>query len=246
MEFIEGSDLSELLKRRKVPFPLAEVLRWADELLDALDYLHTQDPPVVHRDIKPPNIKLTPRGSVVLLDFGLAKGLPSQTDAGTASSIFGYSLSFAPLEQMQGSGTDTRSDLYSFAATLYHLLTGVRPPDALTRAGATVKQTARPAASAAGAGRRRCTGAASPAGGGEAYSAGVEPRLFCARLPRLCYTPPKLKETSAAASKSRHVFLSRCFPGRWPRALTPKCLRRSQNRRVLGSVRFFPLASLSL
>jgi serine/threonine protein kinase len=141
MEFIEGSDLSDVLKQRKIPFPLADVLRWADELLDALDYLHTQEQPVVHRDIKPPNIKLTPRGKVVLLDFGLAKGLPSQTASGTAaSSIFGYSLSFAPLEQMQGSGTDARSDLYSLAATLYYLLTCVRPADALTRASATVKQ----------------------------------------------------------------------------------------------------------
>jgi eukaryotic-like serine/threonine-protein kinase len=139
MEFIEGSDLSELLKQRKVPFPLADVLSWADELLEALDYLHTQDPPVVHRDIKPSNIKLTTTGRVVLLDFGLAKGMPSQADAATASSVFGYSLSFAPLEQMQGSGTDPRSDLYSLAATLYFLLTGLRPTDALTRAAATVK-----------------------------------------------------------------------------------------------------------
>lgn len=139
MEFIEGSDLSELLKQRKVPFPLADVLRWADELLDALEYLHAQEPPVVHRDIKPPNIKLTPHGRVVLLDFGLAKGMPSQTASDPTSSVFGYSLSFAPLEQMQGMGTDPRSDLYSLAATLYFLLTGVRPPDALTRAAAVVK-----------------------------------------------------------------------------------------------------------
>jgi serine/threonine protein kinase len=139
MEFIEGSDLSELLRLRKVPFPLADVLRWADELLDALEYLHAQEPPVVHRDIKPPNIKLTPQGRVVLLDFGLAKGSSAQTASGTASSVFGFSLSFAPLEQMQGAGTDTRSDLYSLAATLYFLLTCVRPPDALTRAAAAVK-----------------------------------------------------------------------------------------------------------
>jgi serine/threonine protein kinase len=140
MEYIEGSDLSELLKRRKVPFPLADVLRWADELLDALEYLHTQQPPVVHRDIKPQNISLTTHGKIVLLDFGLAKGLPAQTASGTASSVFGYSLNFAPLEQMQGTGTDPRSDLYSLAATLYYLLTAVRPTDALTRAAAAVKQ----------------------------------------------------------------------------------------------------------
>jgi serine/threonine protein kinase len=141
MEFIEGSDLAELMKQRKVPFPLTDVLRWADELLDALDYLHTQDPPVVHRDIKPPNIKLTSRGKIVLLDFGLAKGAPSQTAAGgTASSVHGFSLNFAPLEQMEGSGTGPRSDLYSLAATLYFLLTGVRPPDAVARAVASIKE----------------------------------------------------------------------------------------------------------
>jgi serine/threonine protein kinase len=141
MEFIEGSDLAELMKQRKVPFPLTDVLRWADELLDALDYLHTQDPPVVHRDIKPPNIKLTSRGKIVLLDFGLAKGAPSQTAAGgTASSVHGFSLNFAPLEQMEGSGTGPRSDIYSLAATLYFLLTGVRPPDAVARAVASIKE----------------------------------------------------------------------------------------------------------
>lgn len=141
MEFIEGSDLAELMKQRKVPFPLTDVLRWADELLDALDYLHTQEPPVVHRDIKPPNIKLTSRGKIVLLDFGLAKGSPSQTAAdGTASSVHGYSLNFAPLEQMEGSGTGPRSDIYSLAATLYFLLTGLRPPDAVARAIAAIKE----------------------------------------------------------------------------------------------------------
>lgn len=140
MEFIEGFDFAELLTRRKVPFPVTDVLRWADELLDALDYLHTHEPPIVHRDIKPPNIKLTPRGKVVLLDFGLAKGAPAQSASGAASSVFGYSLNFAPLEQMQGSGTDPRSDLYSLAATLYSFLTGVRPPDAVTRASAVIKE----------------------------------------------------------------------------------------------------------
>jgi serine/threonine protein kinase len=141
MEFIEGFDFAELLTRRKVPFPLGDVLRWADELLDALDYLHTQEPSVIHRDIKPPNIKLTPRGKVMLLDFGLAKGTPTpdKTASGTAKSVFGFSLNFAPLEQMQGSGTDPRSDIYSLAATLYSLLTGVRPPDALARASATIR-----------------------------------------------------------------------------------------------------------
>jgi serine/threonine protein kinase len=137
MEFIEGDELAELLQQRGA-FPLADVLRWADELLDALDYLHTHEPPIVHRDIKPQNMKLTSRGQIVLLDFGLAKGAATATRASATASVFGYSRSYAPLEQIQGTGTDTRSDLYSLGATLYHLLTGIAPTDGLTRAGAVI------------------------------------------------------------------------------------------------------------
>lgn len=110
-------------------------------MLDALDYLHHQDVPVIHRDIKPQNLKVNSRGDIILLDFGLAKGNP--TDAGhqtAAKSIFGYSRNYASLEQIQGTGTDPRSDLYSLAATLYHLLTNVAPEDALTRAMAVLSQ----------------------------------------------------------------------------------------------------------
>ncbi|HEX8180596.1 MAG TPA: serine/threonine-protein kinase [Pyrinomonadaceae bacterium] len=139
MEYIEGSDLSDLLDARNGgAFPCADVLAWADELLNALDYLHTQTPPIIHRDIKPQNLKLTTRGQIVLLDFGLAKGTPLQMHASTTASIFGYSRNYAPLEQIQGTGTDARSDLYSLGATLYHLLTGTAPVDALTRASAIV------------------------------------------------------------------------------------------------------------
>jgi serine/threonine protein kinase len=138
MEFIEGSDLSDLIKERNGAFPVADVLAWADALLDALDYLHTHEPPVVHRDIKPQNVKLTPRGQIVLLDFGLAKGTSTETRANLTASVFGYSRNYAPLEQIQGTGTDSRSDLYSLAATLYHMLTGAPPVDALTRASAII------------------------------------------------------------------------------------------------------------
>jgi hypothetical protein len=137
MEYIPGEDLSEMLAKRVSPFPIPDTMAWADQLLDALDYLHTQEMPVVHRDIKPQNLKLTPRGQVILLDFGLAKGNP--TDSGhqtNTKSVFGYSRVYAPLEQIQGTGTDPRSDLYSLSATIYHLMTGVPPEDALTRATA--------------------------------------------------------------------------------------------------------------
>ena len=139
MQFIPGDDLSEMMTRKKGPFPVNQVLTWADQLLDALDYLHTQDPQIVHRDIKPQNLKLTSRGQIILLDFGLAKGQAGDISRVTTSaSIFGYTPNYAPLEQIQGLGTDARSDLYSLAATLYHLMTGVKPPDALTRAAAVV------------------------------------------------------------------------------------------------------------
>jgi serine/threonine protein kinase len=134
MEFISGDDLEILLAQRGEPFAFEQVLAWADELLKALDYLHNQDPPILHRDIKPANLKLTPQGEIILLDFGLAKGTAGQTSSVmTSRSVFGFTPNFAPLEQIQGTGTGPRSDLYALAATIYYLMTEVIPPDALTR-----------------------------------------------------------------------------------------------------------------
>src|SRR5215475_3212056 len=117
MQYIAGEDLAAMLAARNGPFSQDDVLRWADQLCDALDYLHTQDPQI---------LKLTARGQVVLLDFGLAKGSAGQLTAVTTSaSIFGYTPNYAPLEQVQGLGTDARSDIYSLGATLFHLATNV-------------------------------------------------------------------------------------------------------------------------
>jgi serine/threonine protein kinase len=149
MQFIPGDDLSEMMTRKRSPFPPNQVLTWADQLLDALDYLHTQEPQIVHRDIKPQNLKLTSRGQIILLDFGLAKGQAGEISRiTTAASIFGYTPNYAPLEQIQGLGTDSRSDLYALGATLYHLITNVKPPDALTRAAALVNGQPDPLANA--------------------------------------------------------------------------------------------------
>lgn len=143
MDFIPGQDLSELMKNG--PVGTKDVSEWADQLLDALEYLHSQTPPVIHRDIKPQNLKLTARNQIILLDFGLAKGFAGQLSRVTTSgSIFGYTPNYAPLEQIQGTGTDPRSDLYSLAATLYHLLTARVPPDVLTRLTATTDGLADP------------------------------------------------------------------------------------------------------
>jgi len=140
MQFIPGRDLEQFLEERRMRdlglLPVDRVLRWADQLLDALEYLHGDKTPIIHRDIKPANLKLTPHDEVVLLDFGLAKS--AATRISQSGSLHGYSLHYAPLEQVEGTGTDPRSDLYSLAATLHHLLTGEIPPTAVARAVATL------------------------------------------------------------------------------------------------------------
>jgi serine/threonine protein kinase len=147
MQFIPGSDLEQLLVERLAknsgPFPIGQALAWADQLLGALEYLHGHEPPIIHRDIKPQNLKLTPRGEVILLDFGLAKGAASEMSQ-SGESLHGYSRHYAPLEQMSGKGTDARSDLYSLAATMHRLMTGEIPPDAMVRRAATASGQADP------------------------------------------------------------------------------------------------------
>jgi len=131
MEFIPGEDLGALLERRKEGFDPPQVMEWAGTLLDALEYIHSQYPPVIHRDIKPQNLKLTPQGELFLIDFGLAKDASTPTRAG--KSVHGFTLAYAPPEQIKREGSDARSDLFSLAATLYHLLTHQFPQDARLR-----------------------------------------------------------------------------------------------------------------
>jgi serine/threonine-protein kinase len=138
MDFVGGQDLRQLMeeKRRRGEFLDEEqVLQWADQLCDALEYLHSQDPPVLHRDIKPANIKLTPGGLIKLVDFGLVKLLAAD-DSNTVTVLQGRgTVAYTPLEQYGGDTghTDVRSDIYSLGATLYHLLTNQPPADAKQR-----------------------------------------------------------------------------------------------------------------
>jgi serine/threonine protein kinase len=138
MDYVPGQDLHEMLgaaMREGHPLPERQVLEWAEQLCNALDYLHSQDPPILHRDIKPSNIKITPAGQVKLVDFGLVKLLSSDEER-TITVVQGRgSVQYTPLEQYgrDGGHTDVRSDIYALSATLYHLMTGKPPLDAKSR-----------------------------------------------------------------------------------------------------------------
>src|SRR4028119_204336 len=139
MEHISGEDMAKRLETNSSSFPISWVLFWADQLLDALNYLHSHEPPIIHRDIKPQNLKLTDENSIILLDFGLSKNNAGDTwhiPSGSTGSVVGYTPHYAPMEQIRGTGTSPRSDIYALSATIYQLMSNVVPSDALTRADA--------------------------------------------------------------------------------------------------------------
>ncbi len=148
MQFIAGTDLARIIAQQPGPFPRDQVIAWADQLLDALIYLHSHDRQVIHRDIKPHNLKLAATGQIALLDFGLARAHPVDTSVTASRGFFGYTRQYAPLEQIEDRRTDPRSDIYALGATLYHLLTGIKPPDALERASAVINSKPDPLQSA--------------------------------------------------------------------------------------------------
>jgi serine/threonine-protein kinase len=137
MDYVPGEDLKTLMDRARREgrfLSQGDVLRWAGQLANALEYMHAQDPPVIHRDIKPSNLKVTPSGLLKLVDFGLVKQMaPGEM---TVTVIQGRGTAqYTPLEQYGGDAghTDTRSDIYAFGATLYHILTNQPPPEAKLR-----------------------------------------------------------------------------------------------------------------
>ncbi len=137
MDYVPGDNLRQVMARRQGPLPVEEVLAAAEQVMQALAYMHAwRDPesgqikPIIHRDIKPDNIKRTPDGRIVLVDFGIAK---VDSDTATALSARALTPGYAPIEQYHG-GTDERSDIYALGATLYALLTGKAPPSATSLA----------------------------------------------------------------------------------------------------------------
>jgi len=138
MDFIEGEDLRQRMERMGA-LPERETILIGISICDALAYLHTRQPPIVHRDIKPGNIKVTSDGQAVLVDFGLAKIMQGGqvTSTGARAMTPGYS----PPEQYGTARTDPRSDVYSLGATLYATLTGVIPEDGLARMTGKAKLT---------------------------------------------------------------------------------------------------------
>ncbi len=131
MDYIEGEDLRQRMDRAGVLSEEETILVGA-AVCDAIGYLESCSPPIVHRDIKPGNVKISPSGQIYLVDFGLAKIIQSgqATTTGARAMTPGYS----PPEQYGTARTDHRSDLFSLGATLYAALTGAIPEDALARA----------------------------------------------------------------------------------------------------------------
>ncbi|MBN1994381.1 MAG: serine/threonine protein kinase [Anaerolineae bacterium] len=130
MDFVEGEDLWEIVKKQGYPLNEGEALEFIIQVCQAMSYLHRQNPPIIHRDIKPQNIKVTPEGQAVLVDFGIAK--QAEADSHTSTGARGVTPGFSPPEQYSGVGTTPASDIYSLGATLYAILTGKRPPDSVS------------------------------------------------------------------------------------------------------------------
>jgi serine/threonine protein kinase len=131
MDYIEGPDLRQILEKNG-PITEEEGIRIGAAICDALTFLHTRNPAVLHRDIKLGNIKLVPDGHICLVDFGLAKIIDG--DQPTMTGARAMTPGYSPPEQYGSSRTDARSDVYSLGATLYAALTGFIPEDSLARA----------------------------------------------------------------------------------------------------------------
>ncbi len=125
MEYIEGVTLEAKIKEAEgAGIPIAQVVEWGLQIADVLAYLHSQQPPIIFRDLKPANIMVQPDENIRLIDFGIARRFNPEAQKDTA--LLG-SVGYSPPEQFGRHQTDTRSDIYAFGATLHHLATGRDP-----------------------------------------------------------------------------------------------------------------------
>jgi serine/threonine protein kinase len=139
MDYVEGEDLRERIERINT-LSEDEAILIGIGICDALSYLHSRISPIVHRDIKPGNIKITPKGEIFLVDFGLAKMI-QHTQQATSTGARAMTPGYSPPEQYGTARTDARSDIYSLGATLYAAITGTIPEDGLSRATGKEKLT---------------------------------------------------------------------------------------------------------
>ncbi|HTU91370.1 MAG TPA: protein kinase [Gemmataceae bacterium] len=128
LEFIRGQDLLKLMEtNNNKPFPLEQVIDWGRSICEVLQHMHTQSPPLVHRDLKPDNIMLLEdHRSIKMIDFGTARDLGRTVKEKMAAKTRVYTEGYAPPEQIVGK-PEPRSDLFALAGTMYHLATGKAP-----------------------------------------------------------------------------------------------------------------------
>jgi serine/threonine protein kinase len=132
MDFIEGEDLRQRMERMGT-ITEDDAVQIGASICDALTFLHSRKPPILHRDIKPGNVKITPEGHIFLVDFGLAKVFQNAAQA-TTTGARAMTPGYSPPEQYGTARTDPRTDIYSLGATLYASLCGIIPEDGLARA----------------------------------------------------------------------------------------------------------------
>jgi serine/threonine protein kinase/tetratricopeptide (TPR) repeat protein len=146
MDFVPGASLETRLTQANRPLPERDVLGWVVQVCDVLAYIHAQHPPIILRDLKPANVMVTPEGEVRVIDFGIARTYkPGKL---TNTENLGTLLYASPEHIGQQAQTDSRSDVYSVGATLYHLLTNQEPTPMETPAPGAVRRL-NPAVSAA-------------------------------------------------------------------------------------------------
>lgn len=121
MEYVEGDNLHQMLNQRGEPFPEDQVLQWAVQIADVLHFLHSNEPKVIYRDLKPSNVMIDTKDRVKLVDFGIARPYAEDSD-----NTHVVSAGYSPPEQYWGAA-DPRSDIYALGATMHFLLTGQEP-----------------------------------------------------------------------------------------------------------------------